>query len=157
MNAKERHAREALILNLLDGYLSLAGRVTAGHINSFLSATEDYTVEALQAACRDFQRGDVPGYDPAYPLTAPQLARRCETWEVALRRLNGQREPDGIVAYPIGALPPAGTTPLGPIKLEIDGRIRDVSALTHEQKEEVMRTGKLPDPVTPTIQRIANE
>lgn len=167
MNSKDRHAREALILNLIAGYPSLAGRASTALIDAFIGATEDEPIEALKVACTDFARGEVPGHDPAYPLTAPQLAQRTRFIADLHRRLKPKdaRQRPLIVAYAVGQTPPEGYEPLGPIKMEIEGIMRDTSDWTPAEKDEAMKFGRMPasrtigaDPkrigITPSLKRL---
>lgn len=146
MNSKDRHAREALILNLIAGYPSLAGRASTALIDAFILATEDEPIEALKAACTDFGTGQVPGHDFNYPLNAPQLAVRARFWSDLHRRLKPKdaHQRPLIMAYAVGQTPPEGYEPLGPIKMEIEGIMRDTSDWTPAEKDEAMKFGRMP-------------
>lgn len=153
MNNRERLARKAAIVNLLACYPALADKVGEDHVNAYLLATAEYPVEALAAACDDFMRGKVPGHNPAFAPTAPELAVRADLQKhaqgVIARRLAGVPARDGIVSYPIGGKPPEGFVPLGPIKADFGEGMVDMSAMSPAEKEALM-TGNRPAPMLPS-------
>lgn len=153
MTNKDRLAREAIIQRLIAGWPSWALRATQGHIDAFVDASADYSLEALRKAQERFHSPDgVPGRDRNSWPSASEFAAQARLFEP--RTAVEQRARPEIIAYPRGALPPAGYEPLGPIKLEVRGRTVDVSRLTHRQKLEVMRTGKLPAPPNATVPKM---
>lgn len=143
MNNRERQAREALILNLLSGFLSIADRITTEALGAYVSATADYSVDALKAACGDFQRAEVPGWNPNFVLTAPQLAERARMWHGLLNRVAGK---DKLTSYPIGAPLPPGKEPLGPLKVDFGNGMIDMSSMSYAEKEAVLAAKGLPKP-----------
>lgn len=159
MNTSEELARKTLILGLLEGYLTLASSITEGTVDSFLSATSGYSISALRAACERYSTGDVDGHDRRFPPNAGELAAMARMFDDIEKRRAAPAE--ALVAYPIGAEPPAGYVPLGP--LEIDhgyGRI-NLRGLDHPTKEFVMVNKRLPAPeeakrigVVPKLQRM---
>lgn len=77
MDARERQAREAVILKLIEGFPSLSGRATRGLIDAYVDASEHCHVSALNQACKRFARGEVPGQNPSYPPTAAEVAAQA--------------------------------------------------------------------------------
>lgn len=145
MNSKERAAREILILGVLSGYPTIADKVGQSMVDAFVEATADYAVEALRAACRDFQQHDVPDHNFDFPLNAPQLAKRTAMWDGIIRRQADKGQglavgSRGVVSYPIGASPPEGYVPLGPMRVDFGHGAIDMSAMSHEEKEAVLRS-----------------
>lgn len=155
MNTKDKLAREAVIQRLIAGYPSWARIATQGHIDAFVDASANYSLESLRKAQERFHSPDgVPGRDRNSWPSASEFAAQARLFEPR-PILDGER----LTVYPIGALPPPGTEPLGPTVIELRGRNVNVSRLSYKQKMQALATGKLPEdsprlPVTPRLQRI---
>lgn len=151
MTKRDQQAREARLLALFSGFPSFADKVTAEMLDTYLQAVGPYATEIVDRAIADFISQDVPGYNPAFPPTAPMLAGRCQVWmgivEKTGRRLEDRQRGD-LVSYPMGEPPPKGYTPLGPIKVNFGHGAIDMSEMTHEEKEAVMRAKGLPGQTT---------
>lgn len=140
MSKGNRDAKEASILTLLEGYRS--SQVTDEFIEACCRAAEPYSVEAVARACQRFADGDVPGHNSAFLFHAAQLAEQCRFFDDMLSRQADAGEQ--LVSYPIGALPPPGTVPLGPLDADFGhGRI-NMRKLSPADKEFVMTNGRLP-------------
>lgn len=151
MTKTERQAREALILKLIEGYPSLAGRATRGLIDAYVDATAGCSLDALQGACQRYARGEVPGQAAAYAPTAPELAAQARVFD--LPTPEPPRARPEIVAYPLGGRPPEGYEELGPVVIEIRGRNVDMRKFSLRQKLEALLNDRLPD--SPRIEALS--
>ncbi len=127
---------------MLAGWPSLAGMDLGALTSAMVTACEEYSLDAVAAACERFAKGEVDR-NHAFPPTAPELASQARMLHNILNRVTVGG--DGLISYRMGEEPPPGATPLGPVKIEVAGRVRDVSHLTYEEKMAVLATGKMPD------------
>lgn len=150
----EWNAREVLILEMLAGFGSNVANPT---IDAMVRVCLPFQIEAVQQACERFTNKEVDGHDYRFPPNAPQLVDQVRLLDRVLNRIAGRRG-TGLIPYRMGESPPEGTVPLGPVKIEVDGRIRDVSHLTHAEKEEILLTGKMPSEeqksIAPALKRM---
>jgi hypothetical protein len=140
---------------LMHGYPSSQGQVSQGTIDAYLMAVSGCSLEAVKRSCQQFLSGNVESHNNSFMPTAAELAANARQWDQAIAKVTADREivaSTRLLTYPIGAEPPPPATPLGPIKLEVGGIVRDVSHLTFAQKEEVMRSGKMPEDPAPQIE-----
>lgn len=139
--------KEAAILKMLGFFGSQAYRLTDEEIGNYVEAVADVSLDAVERSCRQFREGRVERNNSFVP-TPVELAMNTRQWDYAIATVTASQELrklERVVVYKIGEQPPPPAVPLGPIKLEVGGVVRDVSHLTFEQKEEVMRTGRMPD------------
>lgn len=135
---------------MLNGFPS-SSKVTDANVDAYLAAVDDVGVDAVQRSCKQFVSGKVEGRNNAFVPTAAELSANARAWQEAIAYVITQQElrkTERIVVYKAGEQPPPPSKPLGPIKLEIGGFMRDVSDWTHDEKEEAMSTGKVPESVT---------
>lgn len=148
--------KEAAILKMLGFFGSQAARMSDEEISNYLDAVEDVSLDAVERSCRQFREGRVERNNSFVP-TPVELAINARQWDYAIATVTADRELaklSRVVVYPIGGKPPPPAQPLGPIKLEVGGAVRDVSRMTFEQKEEVMRTGRMPDEAPAVVARL---
>lgn len=138
-------AKEAAILTMLNRWGSQASRLTDKQLRTYLDAVEEMSLEAVEASCREFREGLVERNNEFMPIPV-ELTINTRRYDRIAADHDARREMGRIVSYPIGAKPPEGFQPLGPTKLEINGRMTDVSHLTFEEKEIAIKTGALPTP-----------
>ena len=122
MNSRERQAREAVILKLIEGYPSLAGRATRGLIDAYVDASEHCDIGALNQACKRFARGEVPGQNAAFPPTAAEVAAHAAMLD-ELRKQTVVRLYNGLLDMDFG-----------------HGRV-DLRGLTTEEQDQIRRDG----------------
>lgn len=153
MNTKtdeaEALAKERVILKLFRLYRSLDGKATRALIDSYLTPVAECSLSAIQQAFERIESNEVPDADPKWPVNVPVWVSQVKMLDSILKRVT--KGGDGLTIYRIGSLPPPGTEPLGPIKLEVDGRLRDVSHLSAAEKETVLKTGRMPETETPRL------
>lgn len=133
---------------------SSGSRITDELLNSYLDAVEDVSAEAVGRSCEQFRKGLVDGHNTEFAPAPASLAKNARAWDAAIASITSSRELAKIariVTYPIGELPPPGFEPLGPTKIEVDGVPRDVTSLSFAAKEEILKTGKMPEDDSPAI------
>lgn len=139
-----------------------SGTITEGTPAAYAGVVEGCSLEAVRLACDDFASGRIEGRDKRWVPSGAEFAERVRLMDVAIARRDGTALPaEPLTVYRIGAEPPAGFVPLGP--LEIDhghGRI-DMRRLSHADKEFVLDHKRLPSPaetkkltVLPRLQRM---
>lgn len=140
----EALAKEAVILKLFRLYRSMDGKASRALTEAYLDPVKEYSLSAIQQAFERFRDNEVAGVDANYAINVPQWVSQVKMLDSILKRVRSG--PDGLIVYRMGELPPPGTEPLGPIKIEINGIPTDVSHLTFAEKEIAMKTGRLPTP-----------
>lgn len=149
----ETLAKERVVLALFRLYRSMDGKASRALTDAYRDAIADFSATAAQQAFERFRDDEVSGADPDF---MPSVVR----WRAQVRMLdqllNRVTVADGLISYRIGELPPDGYEPLGPTKLELDGRVRDVSHLTLAEKETAIRTGHMPAD-RPQLQKASGE
>ena len=153
-------AKKALILKMMRGFPSSQERITEGVVAAYLEAVAEIGLEAVDRSVTQFITGRVEGRNNAFLPTAAELASNARLWQEAIATVETNRAlaaATRMVPYKIGEGPPPPAKPLGPIRLEVGGIMRDTSDWSHEEKEFAMRTGKLPPTrqVTNIVQRLA--
>lgn len=151
----ESDAKEAAILKMLNWWGSQASRLTDQQIGNYLEAVDDMSLEAVEQSCKELRQGLVPRNNEFMP-TPVELAINTRRYDRLVADHDARREMARIVSYPIGGEPPPGMEELGPTKIEIGGRLVDVSHLTLDEKIEALKSGRLPadeKPATPKLQR----
>jgi len=142
---EETAARQALILKMMRGFPSSQGHVTEGVLASYVSAVEEFPVEAIGHACKRFLTGDVPGHNNGFMPTAAELSEQAKLFADVLAQIqrNRQEEPK-LIMVPIGEPLPDGAVPLGPLSIDFgDGKI-DMRGMTPDEKEAVLTSKGLP-------------
>lgn len=156
MNGEEQKLALSAIKMMIGARANSQSAISADTVKAYLIAVSDSSLWAIEQATTAFIKGNVLEYDfNYYPPSAPRLAIEARKWDEANQLLLAGRErraKERLVSYPIGTLPPPPLEPLGPIKLDIDGVPTDVSAWSNDQKNEAIRTGKIPDSVTSRIE-----
>lgn len=142
----ESDAKEAAIIKLLKAW-RFGERVSDEQIDAYLEAVEDVSAEAVQRSCEQFRKGRVEGHNTEFVPQPATLAKNARQWDEAIAYITSSREmrklqPVKIVKIGEPIRPP--DQPLGPIRLEVGGIMRDTSDWSHEEKEEAIRTGKMP-------------
>lgn len=153
----EALAKERVILGLFRLYRSLDGKANRALTDAYLDPVLGYSLSAIEQAFERFRDGEVDGAEIDWVPSVPRWVSQVKMLDGILNRVR--RTNDGITVYRIGEEPPPGTEPLGPIKLELGGRVVDVSHLSYAEKVEAQRTGRLPAPeadaTAPRIQRMS--
>lgn len=97
---------------------------------TYISALEGYTVEAIARSVEQFVTGRVEWHDGRFAPSTAELARNVRQWDEAIAVVAEARNPkplaSGILSVDFG-----------------QGRI-DMTKLTAEQQEEVLRTKRAP-------------
>lgn len=137
----EQHAKEAALLTTLGGFPFLAGRMDRALIDAYLAALSEFSAEAVALACRRFSDCDVPGWDPSRPPSAAQIVQQARLFT----NLAEYKERPRLVAVPIGKPLPDGMRTLGPLSVNFGHGNIDMSGMTPDEKEEVLRLGRRPD------------
>jgi len=140
----DRSKKKAQIIAMMHGYPGAQSQITEGTVNAYLVAVADCSLDAVTRSCGQFLSGKVESHNNAYLPTAAELAANAASWDSALGSLEAARSLKRMVVYPVGTLPPPPLKPLGPIKMEIEGIMRDTSSWSYEEKMEAMTTGKMP-------------
>lgn len=154
----DSHAKRALILTMLEAFPS--GAYTAGTPTAYADTVEDCSGEAVGLACADFAAGRVPERDQRWAPTAAEFAERARLMDRAIARRDGTAPAiEETKVYRIGESPPEGYVPLGPIEADFGHGRLNLRGLTHAQKEEALRTQRMPETepkrvgFTPKLQR----
>lgn len=142
MNSNEL-AIESLVIEALSGYGS-ASDLSEPNINSYVSCLAEFNVEAVAHAVRQFRMGQVEGHNNAFPPSAPALAKLTAIYNDVLLRISVAKESKRLVAYPMGAEPPAGTVPLGPLEVDFGQGKIDMRNMAPAEKEFVMKHKRFP-------------
>lgn len=149
-------AKKAAILKLMHGYPSSQSRITEEVVEAYLDAVEQFSPESVMRGCQRFTQGDVPNQSLEFLPSAASLAAQARLYDQIVGSATADKEMARIVSYPLGGKPPPGMEELGPTKIEIGGRLVDVSHLTLDEKIEALKSGRLPadeKPATPKLQR----
>jgi hypothetical protein len=110
MDAKDKkRALEAIGL-MLAGFPSSQAAITEYTADAYLRAVGHCAVEAVEAACTAFLRGQVSAHNNDFPPTAPRLASLADALGEAARSLS---EGPRYVSYRAGEKPPPGYVALG--------------------------------------------
>ena len=144
---------------MMHAFPSSRDQITAETIRAYLDAVSELGVEAVERSCRQFSRGLVEGRNNAFPPSGAELATNARLWQEAIATVETNRAlaaATRMVTYKMGEGPPPPAKPLGPIRLEVGGIMRDTSDWSHEEKEFALRTGKMPPTrqVTNIVQRL---
>lgn len=152
MTQQERDAKDLQLQALFAGYLS--SNPTDATYETYLDALDGISVEAVRRAVAEFTDGSLKR-DHRFAPNSSEFAARArllgEAIEVATRQLQKAFEPvperPAIVRYPMGAEPPDGYKPLGPVRVNFgQGGDIDMSNMSHAEKESVMQNKGLPAP-----------
>lgn len=152
-------AKEAAILRMLD-FFQFSSKISDDQLSAYFEAVEDCSVEAVERSCIQFRTGKVEGRNPAFPPNAVEFAMNVRQWDNAIATVTADRmlaQSTKLIPYKAGEEPPPPSKPLGPIKMEVDGIMRDTSTWTFEQKEEALRTGKLPESIASALPDAAQQ
>lgn len=97
---------------------------------TYLEAVEGYSVEAIRLSVGQFVAGKVDWHDGRFAPSAAELAKNVRQWHDAIKVVEQAKNPpqlaSGILSIDFG-----------------QGRI-DMTKLTVEEQNEVLRTGKAP-------------
>jgi hypothetical protein len=97
---------------------------------TYLEALDGFSVEAIDRSVNQFVRGAVPTHDGRFAPSAAELARNVKQWDDAIKVRDEAKNPpqlaSGILSVDFGH---------GPI---------DMTKLSIEQQDEVLRTGRAP-------------
>lgn len=149
MNGEEQKQALAAIKMMIGARANSQSAISADTVKGYLIAVSDCPLKAVEQATTAFIKGNVIDYDFDYfPPSAPRLAIEARKWEEAnalVEASRNRRAAERITSYPIGTLPPPPLERLGPTKIEVNGVPTDVMHLTLAEKEEVLRTGKMPN------------
>lgn len=139
-------AKEAAIIRMMSGFPS-SSKITDANVDAYLAAVADIGLEAVQRSCEQFAKGQVENRDNAFMPSAAELAVNARLWQEAIAHVETQRALAAerrLVSYPIGEKPKPPMEPLGPTKMEIAGMMVDTSEWSYAEKDEAMKTGKMP-------------
>jgi hypothetical protein len=141
MNAQETERAANALKTLFSAFPTSQKGELAQIARTYLHAVQPYSIDAIESAVGEFVSGTVPEHDGKFVPTTAQLARRVRHREEIQTLLHG-RKGSNVIPYRIGEKPPAGAVPCGIVSVDFgDGRI-PLEDLTHEEREEVLRTGK---------------
>lgn len=114
---------------------------------TYLAVLEDYSVDALARSVKQFITGLVPTHDGRFAPSAAELARNVRQWDEAIRTLEAQR-----LAPPLAS---------GIMSIDFGNGKIDMTRLTLEQQDEVLRTGRAPGvtigPAVAKLQRMSGK
>ena len=128
MTSETELAKEALILDLFDGYLS--AKPSAENLRRYLAAVENLSVEAVARSVQQFQAGLVERDNRDFAPSAETFAHNAREWQRALDRRddNSPQMHNGLVEMDFGA-----------------GRI-DMRFLTNAEQDQIIAAkGRAPD------------
>lgn len=77
MNTNEKAEATAAIGMMLKAFPSSQSSITADSAKVYLYAVEDFSLEAVKRACRQYVRGEVKGHNNAFAPSAPEMAALC--------------------------------------------------------------------------------
>lgn len=114
---------------------------------TYLAVLHGFRVEAVERSVKQFISGNVPNHDGRFAPSAAELSRNVKAWDDALAtreaRLAAPPLASGILSVDFGS---------GPI---------DMTKLTLEEQDQVLRTGKPPQiklgPAEVKIQRMSDQ
>lgn len=114
---------------------------------TYLAVLDGFSVEAIQRSVGQFIRGNVATHDGRFAPSAAELSRNVRQWDEAIRQVEANRTApplaSGITSVDFGY-----------------GRI-DMTRLTLEEQNYVLRTGRAPDPTlgpaTVKLQRMGEQ
>jgi len=132
---------------MMHGFPSSQDRITAEVLASYMASVDGISADAVTRSCGQFLAGKVEGRNNSFLPSAAELSANARAWDEAIASVTAAaelRKTQRLVSYPIGTLPPPPSEPLGPIKLEVGGILRDVSDWSLAEKEEAIRTGNVP-------------
>lgn len=86
----ESLAKEALILDLFDNYLS--AKPSAENLNRFLAAVENCSLEAVQRSVKQFTSGLVERENRDFAPSAEAFAHNVRQWQAALDKRDAPQE-----------------------------------------------------------------
>lgn len=133
------------LLERLFSAFPTTGRADAAlSAKTYVEALHGYSVEAIERSVEQFIRGNVESHDGRFTPSAAELARNVRQWDEAIRQVEANRTApplaSGITSVDFGY-----------------GRI-DMTKLTIEEQNYVLRTGRAPDltlgPATVKLQRM---
>lgn len=128
MTSDTELAKEALILDLFDGYLS--AKPSAENLRRYLAAVEDLSVEAVARSVQQFQAGLVERDNRDFAPSAETFAHNAREWQRALERRDdsGPELHNGLIECDWG-----------------HGRI-DMRGLTNAEQDQIIAAkGRAPD------------
>jgi hypothetical protein len=97
---------------------------------TYLEALEGYSVEAIERSVEQFIRGKVQSHDGRFAPSAAELARNVGQWQDAIRVVEAARNPPLMAS--------------GILKVDFGDGVIDMTRLSLEEQNEVLRTGKAP-------------
>ena len=110
MNGTEQKKALEHIRLMLAARVNSGSAISADTVKAYLIAVSDYPLEAIEAACLAFIKGNVIGYDfDYYPPSGPRLGIEVGKWAEAQRLFSDAKTPKDLASYPP---PPEGTTRL---------------------------------------------
>lgn len=128
-DSASRMAKEALILDLFDGYLS--AKPTAENLRRYLAAVENLSVEAVARSVKQFNDGLVDRDNRDFAPSAETFAHNAREWQRAIEKREGSDGPElhnGLIECDWG-----------------HGRV-DLRGLTNAEQDMVMAAnGRAPD------------
>lgn len=128
MTSDTELAKEALILDLFDGYLS--AKPSAENLRRYLAAVENLSVEAVARSVQQFQAGLVERDNRDFAPSAETFAHNAREWQRALERRDdsGPELHNGLIECDWG-----------------HGRI-DMRGLTNAEQDQIIAAkGRAPD------------
>jgi hypothetical protein len=151
-------ARKAIIIGLFDSFPA-ANSVGIETVTAIAEATEGYCLEAVEKAAARFIAGEVERDNHRMPPSAAEIIPVVRMLHAAIEVRDADPDDDPsprLVTYPIGAKPPPGTVPLGPIKVDFGHGSIDMSRMSPAEKDRVLRDGGVrriePGRVVPRLQ-----
>lgn len=116
-------------------------------LQTYFSVLEDYSLEAIGRSVRQFITGNVSSHDGRFAPSAAELARNARQWDEALKQVEAAK-----LAPPLAS---------GILSVDFGNGKIDMTKLTLEQQDTVLRTGKAPHatlgPTTVKLQRMSDQ
>lgn len=113
---------------------------------TYLDVLDGSSVEAVERSVRQFVTGNVSTHDGRFAPSAAELSRNVRQWDDAIRQVEERRTAPALAS--------------GIMSVDFGHGLIDMTKLTVEQQDTVLRTGKPPQvtlgPATVKIQRMSD-
>lgn len=144
MTQDEMNEILSLMETMFDCYPSQNGQSGESAIRGYLMAIDGCSFAAVREVVRRIIRGEQTGFDNKFAPTSGQFGTWCRRADDVNETLAGRGVSSGLRSYPVGELPPPGTEPLGPLRVNFGAGNIDLSRMAHDEKEAILRNKGLP-------------